>query len=173
MTVSETRSELATVTMTAIGRPPTKSPAPSGNWVSGRKANSNTPVEPSTAAVISRVPPMAASTGVSPLRKCRSIFSVTTIESSTSKPSERMKPEMLIWFSVKPNRLSNSTPIASDSGIDTMTISEGRNPSGASVISTSASAMPKSRASRPSLRAMSLLWSKPISIAMSGGSVAR
>ena len=50
------------------------------------------------AAPISETPEIAALVAVAPSRMCRSMFSVTTMESSTNRPSEMINPEMLIWL---------------------------------------------------------------------------
>ena len=77
-------------------------PAPSGRKKRGKKAKTKTPVDPKTAIVISLVPSIAASLRLFPMRKCRAMFSTTTIESSTSKPNVKMKPATTNWLRLKP-----------------------------------------------------------------------
>ena len=73
------------------------------------------------------------------------MFSVMTMLSSTSRPRDSTKPAIDSWFRVKPNACSNDRPISKLSGIDTITTTPARGPSGSRVISTRTSAMPKSR----------------------------
>jgi hypothetical protein len=103
-----------------------------------------------TASVICRVPAMAAVIRSCPSRRWRAMFSVTTMESSTSSPRLSTKPAMASWLTVKPNAWSRANPISSDSGIDSITTPPARKPSGSRVTSTMASARPKSRNSRES-----------------------
>ena len=145
--VSDTSSDAATVPSTATGSERVNLPAPSGRNTSGKNANNKTNVQPITATAISLVPDNAAASRFSPIRRCRAMFSVTTIESSTSSPNAMMKPEIANWLSVKPRVANMVTPIISDSGTDTITTSDARQPSGSRVISTSPSAMAKSRLS--------------------------
>ncbi len=72
------------------------------------------------------------------------MFSTTTIESSTSRPSASTKPAIDSWFSEKPLKYSIESPIASDSGIEIITTSAARSPSGSSVSSTRPIAIAKS-----------------------------
>ena len=145
--VNDTSNDAATVPSTATGNDRVNLPAPSGKNASGKKANNSTQVQPMTATAISRVPDSAAVIRSSPSRRCRAIFSVTTIESSTNRPSAMMKPEIANWLRVKPVKARMATPIIRLSGTDTMTTIEARQPSGNKVISTSPSAMAKSRPS--------------------------
>ena len=102
MTVSETSSDAATVYSTDAGSERMKMPAPSGRNSSGRNANSSVAVQPTTASAIWSVAAIAASTRVYPARRYRSMFSTTTIESSTSRPSASTKPAMDSWLSENP-----------------------------------------------------------------------
>ena len=99
MIVSETISDDAMVHTTATGSERMKSPAPSGSDISGTNASSSVAVQPMTATLISDTPAIAASRGASPSRRCRAMFSVTTMESSTSRPSASTKPAIESWFS--------------------------------------------------------------------------
>jgi hypothetical protein len=89
------------------------------------------------------------------------MFSVTTIESSTSRPSATTKPAIDNWFSEKPAKYSAATPVSSDSGIDTMTMPAARSPSGSRVTDTSTIAIRKSADRRLRRRATLRDWSKP------------
>ena len=60
------------------------------------------------------------------------------------------KPTIESWLIVNPTALSSVTPIASESGMLTMTIADARKPSGSSVSSTSRIAIMKSTPSRES-----------------------
>ncbi len=55
------------------------------------------------------------------------------------------KPTMLSWLMLNPVRCSAATPIASESGMEIITTSAARQPSGSRVSSTRAMASPKSR----------------------------
>ena len=98
------------------------------------------------------------------------MFSTTTIESSTSSPSASTKPAMESWFSEKPVRCSSASPMASESGIEIITMADARRPSGSSVTSTSAIAIAKSSPSWLSRCATLRDWSKPRSRRTSAGS---
>ena len=83
------------------------------------------------------------------MRKYRSIFSTTTILSSTSKPNATTIPTMLNWLMVIPNISSKNNPMASDKGIETITTIEARTPRGRRVNNTRKIAMAKSRVKPP------------------------
>ena len=89
------------------------------------------------------------------------MFSTTTIESSTSSPSASTKPAIDSWLSEKPVKYSADRPIASDSGIEIITTSDARQPSGSSVSSTSPMAIAKSMPRRVSRCWTLRVWSKP------------
>src|SRR6266545_3084673 len=72
------------------------------------------------------------------------MFSTTTMESSTRRPSAISMPTIVSWFSEYPNACSAVSPIASDNGIEIITMSEDLPPSGSNVISTRPMAMRKS-----------------------------
>ena len=67
--VSDTISDDAIVQTTATGNERMKSPAPSGNDISGTNASSSVAVQPITAMLISDTPAIAASRGASPSRR--------------------------------------------------------------------------------------------------------
>ena len=142
--VSETNSEASIVVTTAIGKPRIKSPAPSGKNRSGRKAKINVAVQPTTASVICSVAFIEASKRFMPFRIKRSMFSTTTIESSTSNPKATTKPTILNWLMLKPVLSSKNKPMSNDIGIETMTTSDARKPNGIKVKSTKMIAIPKS-----------------------------
>ena len=102
MMVSEITSDAVTVKMMVPMKLIVNLPAPSGRKSIGTKAKTSTPVDPSTARLISFVPSIAAIVRSLPMRKWRDTFSMTTIESSTSKPSERMNPATTSWLRLKP-----------------------------------------------------------------------
>ena len=78
------------------------------------------------------------------------MFSTTTIESSTSRPSAITIPTIVSWLRVKPVHASPVTAMASDRGIEIMTTAAALGPSGSKVSSTSPTAMRKSSPSRAS-----------------------
>ena len=74
----------------------------------------------------SRAPTSAASTGVFPPRMWRSMFSSTTMASSTTRPTERTMARRVRRFTVNPNACIRKTPPISDNGIATTGISTDR-----------------------------------------------
>ena len=62
-------------------------------------------VTASTASAISLVPFRAASHGVSPCSRWRTMFSMTTMASSMRRPMERVSASMVMMLKVKPERL--------------------------------------------------------------------
>ena len=99
MNSKATSSEPMTVAMTVMGNTRMNLPGVPGSNASGRNANTSVAVQPMMASAICRVPAMAACVRVNPMRICREMFSTTTIESSTSRPSDNTNPAMVIWFS--------------------------------------------------------------------------
>ena len=91
----------------------------------------------------------------------RVIFSTTTIESSTKRPNAITKPTIDSWLMLKPVAFNITTANASDSGIEIITTSDARVPSGSNVISTSAIAIAKSSPSRARRVSTFCDWSKP------------
>ena len=104
MIESATKNDARIVNSTAAGSERTKSPAPSGRNSSGTKASSSVTVQPSTASQIWSVAAIAASRRGMPWRTLRAMFSTTTIESSTRRPSATTKPAIESWLSEKPAR---------------------------------------------------------------------
>lgn len=98
MIVSDTKSEAKMVNTTAIGMLRMNCPGPPGRNNSGKNAKISVAVQPSTATPICRVPSIAASILDRPSRRWRAMFSVTTMESSTRRPSAITKPTMLSWL---------------------------------------------------------------------------
>ena len=125
---------------------------------------------PSTATPICRVPSTAACARSIPPRSSRAMFSTTTMESSTRSPSAITNPTMDSWLMLNPAACSSATASASDSGMDTITTSEARVPSGSSVSSTSPMAMAKSHPSRDSRASTLRAWSNPRASVTPGGS---
>ncbi len=64
----------------------------------------------------SRAPTKAASTGVFPSLRCRSMFSTTTMASSTTSPTERTMARRVRRLTVNPNTCIRKTPPISDNG---------------------------------------------------------
>ena len=87
--------EPTTDAITAIGILRINSPAISGINTKGRKAITKVTVHPTTASAICSVPFIAASKRLYPSRIQRSIFSTTTILSSTTNPRATTKPTIL------------------------------------------------------------------------------
>ena len=96
---SASSSEPMMVLTTAIGSTRMNLPAVPGRASRGRKAKISVAVQPRMATKICRVPASAACTRVYPMRRCREMFSTTTMESSTSRPSATTKPAIDSWFS--------------------------------------------------------------------------
>ena len=144
--VKDTKRDAKIVVTTAIGKPLIKSPEPSGKKSKGRKAKIKVAVQPITAKLICSVALMEASKRFIPLRIKRSIFSTTTIESSTSKPNAITKPTMLNWLILKPNLSNMNNPMSNESGIEIMTTREALKPNGTKVSSTKKIAIAKSLA---------------------------
>jgi hypothetical protein len=94
-----TNSEPSTVEMMVMGSTRMNMPGMPGSTASGKNASTSVAVQPRMASRICLVPRMAASVREWPMRRCRAMFSTTTMESSTSRPSESTKPAMVIWFS--------------------------------------------------------------------------
>ena len=92
-------SEPTIVAITVIGSTRMNLPAVPGSAISGRKAKISVAVQPRIATKICRVPASAAFVRDAPSRRCRAMFSTTTIESSTSRPSATTKPAIESWFS--------------------------------------------------------------------------
>ena len=98
-TVSDTIMDANTDEITAKARLRINSPDASGKNASGINATIKAAVQPTTAKAICLVAPIAASRFPYPSRSQRSMFSTTTILSSTSKPSATTSPTMLNWLS--------------------------------------------------------------------------
>ena len=62
-------------------------------------------VTASTASAISEVPFRAASQGVSPCSRCRTMFSITTMASSIRRPIDRVSASIVITLKVNPSAL--------------------------------------------------------------------
>ena len=87
------------VATTAIGSTRMNLPAVPGSASNGRNAKISVAVHPRMATKIWRVPSSAACMRDFPMRMCRAMFSTTTMESSTSRPSATTKPAIDSWFS--------------------------------------------------------------------------
>ena len=96
MIVRATRSDAPTVASTAVGSTRMNLPELPETIISGRKANMMVAVQPTIAWKICRVASSAACMRECPSRRKRAMFSTTTIESSTSRPSATTKPAMEI-----------------------------------------------------------------------------
>ena len=96
---SASNSEPMMVATTAMGSTRMNLPAVPGSASSGRNANISVAVQPRMATKICRVPASAACTRECPMRMCRAMFSTTTMESSTSRPSATTKPAIDSWLS--------------------------------------------------------------------------
>ena len=127
-------------------------------------------VHPRTASQIWLVAVTAACRRGMPSRTWRAMFSTTTMESSTSSPSATTKPAMDSWLSEKPVKYSAARPMASDSGMDSITMPAARRPSGSSVSATRLMASVKSKRSRESRWSTLRDWSKPRSRRTPSGS---
>ena len=73
----------------------------------GRKTATIESVVASTASPISAVPSSAACLGETPILTCRTMFSRTTIASSISRPTHKLKAIIVIMLMVKPNMYMN------------------------------------------------------------------
>ncbi|MNT58732.1 hypothetical protein D3C72_1961910 [compost metagenome] len=93
--VKATIIEANTLVITAIGRLLINSPETSGRKASGKKAITSVAVHPTTASPICFVPFKTASILECPSLSQRSMFSTTTILSSTRSPNATTKPTIL------------------------------------------------------------------------------
>ena len=82
-TSSENRMEMTAVQANCLKNKPTMPPI---NAI-GKKTDTSAKVVASTASPISSAASMAASYGLLPMRKWRSMFSISTMASSTSTPT--------------------------------------------------------------------------------------
>ena len=137
--------------MTAKGKLLINSPDDSGKKTSGINAMIKVTVQPKTAFPIWFVALRVASLFVYPSLSQRSIFSTTTMLSSTNNPKATTKPTILSWFKLKPKRFNITIPMASDNGIDIITTEAARKPNGSKVMPTKRMAIKKSFASPPNL----------------------
>ena len=158
--VRETISEAITDEITAKGRDRMNSPDPSGRSASGIKAMARVAVVPTTANVICLVASIAANSLLCPSLSQRSMFSTTTMLSSTNNPRATTKPTMLNWFNENPMKFRDTTPKPNESGMATITINAARQPKGRRVISTNPMAMIKSIPSPLNLLPTFSAWSK-------------
>ncbi|MNI90696.1 hypothetical protein D3C73_1482520 [compost metagenome] len=94
-TVKATSIEAITEQITATGKLLINSPDASGKNIKGIKAIINVAVQPITAIPICLVAFSVASSRLWPSRIQRSMFSTTTILSSTNKPSDTTRPTIL------------------------------------------------------------------------------
>ena len=84
--VSATNSDAASAIVTVRANGRKSSPVMSLTRASGRKTATVVTVEAVTASATSRTPVLMASSFSSPRPRCRLMFSMTTIESSTTRP---------------------------------------------------------------------------------------
>ena len=115
---SENAVAHATVTPNCLKNWPTIPPI---NAI-GRNTTMSTIVIVIAASPISDRPLRAASSGCSRIRRWRSMFSRTTIESSTRIPTTSDNASSTIWFCVKPNPLMGMNVAMSEVGIATATM---------------------------------------------------
>ena len=142
-TSSEASSESATVM--ANGRkilPMTPVTRPSGR---------NTATVVSVDVVIAEATSLVAlrtssALGVSPRWRCRKMFSMTTIESSTTRPMATVRPPSVMTFKVTSVCLRKTIAIMIESGIDTAAMMVARQLRRNSMMTTTANRAP----SRPS-----------------------
>ena len=149
-------------------------PMPSMN-ISGRNTTTVVIVAISTGTAISLALSRAASTGDLPMFRCRTVFSTSTIESSTTRPSTKASPPSVMMLSVCPVRYRPKNAASTDSGIDNATIQVLRRlPRNSSTTSDASTAPP-----RPSMRRLYRAsrtycdWSKAMATSTSAGTVPR
>ena len=95
MIVKETNNEAKTDAMTLMGNDLMNSPEASGRKINGRKAIIKVAVQPNTAVPIWEVAFRTASFRLYPFNIHLSIFSITTILSSTNNPRATTSPTIL------------------------------------------------------------------------------
>ncbi len=122
-TATDTTRLIITAVVTAIAMSRNIMPTSICRNTTGKNTATVVSVDASTAPHTSRVPSYAARNAFFPMCRCRSMFSSTTIASSTSRPVANARPARLTRFSVVPSaRITMNVPI-SDIGIETLTTS--------------------------------------------------
>ena len=122
VTVNETNSDVSVeMTTTSANSTRLRPTCPPMNAI-GKNTTTSTSVIATAAAPISSRPSTAACSGVAPSSaKCRSIFSRTTVESSTRIPMTSDMPISEIVSSVNPKTFITVSAIPSEVGIETQT----------------------------------------------------
>ena len=119
--VNETNSEVSVeITTTTPNSARFRPTWPCRNAI-GRKTTTSTSVMTIAASPISFRPETAAACGACPSSKCRSMFSRTTVESSTRIPTTRVIPSSEIVSIVRPISFMTNKATHSDAGIATRT----------------------------------------------------
>src|SRR5579872_261066 len=124
VTVNDTHNEVSVAATTTKANSTMNLPTMPGKNAMGKKTTTSTSVMVIAANPISERPFTAAASGGSPLRWCRSIFSKTTIESSTRIPTTRVIASKETVSIVKPASFMTTSVIKSDVGIAIKTTME-------------------------------------------------
>ena len=103
MSVRATSSENSTATVTVKPNGRKNSPAMPPMNATGMNTAQIVSVVATTARPISIAASIAASRGFLPMRKCRTMFSTSTIASSTRMPTTSVSASSVRMFSVKPS----------------------------------------------------------------------
>ena len=154
MTVTETISERVTAAQMASEISRKSFPASSSIVRTGPKTAIVVSVEERTAPQTSFVPRSAATLGDSPMPRCRSMFSSTTIALSTTIPTAKLSPAREITFRFRPvSHIATNVPIT-EIGMATATINVGRGLRRKSSSMTTASEPPSIKLSETSPTAL-------------------
>lgn len=130
--------------------------------VTGKNTAMITSVEASTGSDTSNAPSRAASNEGLPLRRCRSMFSSTTMVLSTNRPSTSAMPPRVMLLMLCPVAMSNNTPVSTESGSTVTAMNDDRtSPRKSNSTSTTNTKPPApAHASPPIASRTYALWSK-------------
>jgi len=135
--------------------------------VTGKKTAAMETVAAVAAKAICRAPREAASTGASPCSRWRSMFSSTTMASSITTPTARVRPSSVITLRVKPRSHITPKVATSESGMAAATIRVGRMRRRKTNTVTTASTAPSARAKSVSSTASRMAWVKSMAASRS------
>ena len=142
--VNDVKSEVSVATATVRPNSLRIFPSCPGKNAIGTKTTTSTSVTTTAASPISSRPLRAAVIAFSPIARCRSMFSRTTIESSTRIPMTSVIAMSEMVSSVKPMRYIAPSVIPSDVGIASMTTTALRQEPRKKTMTIDVSTMPSS-----------------------------
>ncbi len=140
--VNETSSEDKVATTTTRANSPRNLPTMPGKNAMGKKTTTSTSVMTMAARPISRRPLIAARKGGSPCSRWRSLFSNTTIESSTKMPVMRVMASSETVSSVKLSTFITMSVAKSEVGIAMRTVAALRHERRKKIITMATRQMP-------------------------------